>query len=213
MSLNLALNSIAKAGRGLPDNTVCHSTNKLVFDLVGEEEYQRLVDPDASPSDSDEFDPDRIDKWILVNSIRVGFYKRRPEIEALIREGDMKVVLLKYNGEGPSFMLICLQDMFATTSELCLCVLKLRHHLHQKFRKDLPGTWLLDERLSDERPDDFVHCWEVRFNNVVECFMDIAKSNGMTVENSKLTGIILNISMTMSLVIHTTLCRHHRSNV
>jgi hypothetical protein len=64
-SLNLALNAIAKAGGGLPDDTICHSTNKLVFDLVGEEEYRRLVDPDASPSDLDEFDPDKIDKLIL----------------------------------------------------------------------------------------------------------------------------------------------------
>ncbi|KAL3822598.1 hypothetical protein ACHAXA_006383 [Cyclostephanos tholiformis] len=48
MSMNLALNAIAKAGGGFPDDSICQMTNKLVFDLIGEEKYRSLMDQDVS---------------------------------------------------------------------------------------------------------------------------------------------------------------------
>lgn len=56
MSLNLALNAIAKAGAGFPDDSICSMTNKLIFKLLGEEEYRNLNEPHAAPPDSDEYD-------------------------------------------------------------------------------------------------------------------------------------------------------------
>ena len=56
MSLNLALNAIAKAGAGFPDDSICAMTNKLIFKLLGEDEYRTLNEPHAAPPDTDEYD-------------------------------------------------------------------------------------------------------------------------------------------------------------
>jgi hypothetical protein len=59
MSMNLALNAIAKAGGSFPNDSICQTTNKLVFDLIGEEQYRNLMNKD------DESDSEKTDKLIF----------------------------------------------------------------------------------------------------------------------------------------------------
>ena len=67
MSLNLALNAIAKGGAGFPDDSICSMTNKLIFKLLGEEEYRNLNEPHAAPPDFDEYDLNNVTRPIASN--------------------------------------------------------------------------------------------------------------------------------------------------
>jgi len=67
MSLNLALNAIAKGGAGFPDDSICSTTNKLIFKLLGEEEYRNLNEPHAAPPDFDEYDINNVTRPIASN--------------------------------------------------------------------------------------------------------------------------------------------------
>jgi hypothetical protein len=83
MSMNLALNAIAKAGGSSPNDSICQTTNKLLFDLIGEEQYRSLMNMD------DEFHPEKTDKMSF-GLIGEEKYRKHDDPDVAPRSGTSK---------------------------------------------------------------------------------------------------------------------------
>jgi hypothetical protein len=81
------------------------------------------------------------DDKLLVFSIQQVFYKRRPEIKALIKQSTSTMKAIKSTGQN---VMLSLETMFSTTTRFCFCMSQLCLHLHKKLGKDIQDTWLLD---------------------------------------------------------------------